>query len=60
MDPNATLKMILDNLGDMDDSEMSRIFGESLRLDTIEGLRDLAYWLEKGGFAPDPKKYLDS
>lgn len=52
MDPTAALALILEGLEPCEDKDWAP--GE-----TVEALRNLADWLERGGFRPDLYRAID-
>jgi hypothetical protein len=56
MDPDATLQVALDAIRDLTHNVGTEHHDRMLRDDAITALRDLADWLERGGFPPrDPR-----
>ena len=50
MDPNATLALILDGVAEMNAPDSAR--QQWGREQAVQAARDLADWLERGGFPP--------
>tara|TARA_R100001086_G_scaffold192515_5_gene109753 strand:- start:4659 stop:4856 length:198 start_codon:yes stop_codon:yes gene_type:complete len=56
MDPTATLKLAVDALRELAEKPTSA----DTRDEAVQALRNLASWLEGGGFSPDVDKVLGS
>lgn len=53
MDPNETLINILNDLRQSRNPNFSHVRRDGHKAAAAEALHDLAFWLEKGGFAPE-------
>jgi hypothetical protein len=53
MDPNTTLVNILNDLREARNPNFSHVRRDEHKQAAAEALHDLAFWLEKGGFAPE-------
>lgn len=67
MDPQACLQALLENLVSLKyaqeagpGTQSNPVIVEDHQDDVIEGLENLKEWIEKAGYAPDPRKVLGS
>lgn len=61
MDPQACYNEVVDSIQDLHDCTNGILEGSDpkpCRSDAIKALRNLADWLAKGGFPPNPSLYV--